>query len=306
MLYTLAALAVLSASSPEAGPAAVLAPAPAPAPYSIPYQLRPAAAANVVRLDTSFATYTDAATGRGGSTVASFLLGTYQALPNFNPVVRLGVVGNTLSPTGQHGAVSFTNPLLGASYLVKLADFRVVPFLAVTLPIGTGGGNAPDLGAAAANRSGVLARAAMDNAMFAVNDFTIIAGVDAALVKGGFTVQLEATFLELLRVRGEAVQPDAAKTNFTSGLHLGYQVAPPLAVGVELRYQRWLVAPKAVAADATLKAWDNLSLALGLRTTLKLSDTVVARPAVVYWRGLDRPLSTGDWGVFQFDVPVSF
>lgn len=309
MIRFVAALIVSTASvaSADPTPAQPTPPvAPAPPPYSVPFQLRPAVAVNVVRSDTSFATYGDPATGRRGSTVVSFLLATYQVLPNFNPVVRLGVAANTVATSGPHGATGITNPLVGASYLVKLSDFRLVPFLAVTIPVGTGGGNQPDTAAAAANRSGILTRAAMDNAMFAVNDFTVIGGVGAAFVKAGFTAQLEATVLELVRVRGEAVQADTAKTNFTSGLHLGYQVVGPLTLATELRYQRWLIPPKAVAADATMRTWDNLSLALGLRATLKLSQKVSARPAFVYWRGLDRPLSSGDWGVFQLDVPVIF
>src|SRR5580765_6130552 len=50
------------------------APTPPPPPYSIPWQLRPVAAANVVRSDTAVAFYDNGA-GASGSTVATMLLG---------------------------------------------------------------------------------------------------------------------------------------------------------------------------------------------------------------------------------------
>src|SRR5262249_14324839 len=64
---------------------AVTTPAPAPttappaippAPYSLPWQLRPTAAASAVRSDTSVATYESG--GNRGTTVASILLASYK------------------------------------------------------------------------------------------------------------------------------------------------------------------------------------------------------------------------------------
>ena len=55
--------------------------APPPPPYSLPFQLRPAAAATVVRSDTAFAFYENPVSDKGGFTVASMLLGSYKLTP---------------------------------------------------------------------------------------------------------------------------------------------------------------------------------------------------------------------------------
>lgn len=298
--------------SPQAEPAttppAAEAPAPAkapPAPYSLPWQLRPAAAGSVVRSDTAVAFYSDAA-GNGGSTVATMLLVAYKVMPNFAPLVRLGLVGNS-PPGAAQGGTTLVNPAVGGTYAMKLTpDLRLGLFLGLTIPVGQGGGNDRDPVQAATTASGILARSAMDNAMFAVNDFTVFPGVDLAYVKGGLTIQAEATVLQLTRVRGEAVQADAAKTNFTSGLHVGYFVVPQLSVAGELRYQRWLSTPAAVAADTTGATRDNLTFALGVRGHFRLTDSMWIRPGISYARPIDDPMAARGYNIVQIDVPVAF
>ena len=83
--------------------------------------------------------------------------------------------------------------------------------------------------------------------MFAVNYMTGIAGVGFAYVDHKFTAQVEATVLQLFRVRGDhaAARTDSTRTNATAGLHLGYFIIPQLSLGGELRYQRWLSTPPA-------------------------------------------------------------
>src|SRR5260221_7723797 len=74
-------------SSPTTPPtvSAVVSPAPSVAPpappYSLPWQLRPAAPASVVRSDTSVAFY-DGAAGQAGSTVATMLLASAKVTPS--------------------------------------------------------------------------------------------------------------------------------------------------------------------------------------------------------------------------------
>lgn len=275
---------------------------PPPAPYSTPWQLRPAAPASVVRSDTSVA-FMRNANGDPGSTVATMLLLSQKVRPDLAPFVRVGFVGNTPPVGGQNGG-SFVNPLVGAIYGTKLSDtVRFAASLAFAIPIGMGGGDNPDPATVAAARSGVLARSAMDNAMFAVNDFVVIPGVDIAYVSNGFTAQLEATVLQLTRVKGAAVQPDASKTNFTSGLHVGYFVHPKVSIAAELRYQRWLSTPAAVTSELLR---DNLTIAAGPRMHFKLSDKMWIRPGLSYSRGLDRPMSTQSYDIVQLDVPFFF
>ncbi len=65
--------------------------ADAPAPYSLPWQLRPTAALNVVRSDTAFA-LSQPVEGQRNLTDAFMLLASYKVLPQLSPFVRLGVV----------------------------------------------------------------------------------------------------------------------------------------------------------------------------------------------------------------------
>ena len=79
--------------------AAPLGPQPSPpvaqTPYSLPWQLRPAGAVTALRLDTSFAGYTDPATHEDGSTIVSMLAACYKVTPNLAPLVRVGFVQNS-------------------------------------------------------------------------------------------------------------------------------------------------------------------------------------------------------------------
>ena len=69
------------------------APTPPPPPYSLPWQLRPVGAVNVLRSDTAVAFYDNGA-GASGSTVATMLLGSYKVTPSLAPMVRLGFTQN--------------------------------------------------------------------------------------------------------------------------------------------------------------------------------------------------------------------
>jgi hypothetical protein len=286
-------------------PGAPPAPAVPPPPYSLPWQLRPAAAANVVRSDTSVATYE--AAGSRGSTVVSTLLASYKVTPTLAPLVRLGVVRNEEPGPMLGASTAFINPIVGVTWSPKLGPppVRTAGFVAVTVPVGMGGDKPAGMDAtAAAVAKGIPARSAMDNAMFAVNYFTAIAGADVAYVAHGLTVQAEVTVLELLRARNEKFAPDAARTNFTSGLHVGYFIVPALSLGGEVRYQRWLSTPKAVAMNPVTR--ETVTFAVGPRAHFKLGGTTWIRPGLSYSRGLDAPLSKGKYHILQLDVPVAF
>jgi hypothetical protein len=289
---------VSSAQAPPAEPAI----APAPAPYSLPWQLRPAAVATVVRSDTAVAFF-DGADGEGGSTIASTLLGSYKLSKHFAPMVRVAVVRH--APPAGEDAVAFANPVVGATYLRELAPgLRLTAFLGVALPLGSGGGNDPDPAAAAAMGASVPARSAMDNAMFAVNDLTVFPGVGLAYVKGGLTLQAEATILQLTRVRGDEVQADSSKTNFTCGVHAGWFFHPMISAGVDLRLQRWLSTPSFVEADDSRR--ETITFAVGPRLHFKLADSRWFRPGIAYIRGLDDPMSASSYDIVQIDLPLSF
>lgn len=301
-------------AKPEAGPVTI-APMAAPpkAPYSLPFQLRPAQAVTVLRTDTSFAFYDDPATSAAGTTVASTLLASYKVTDNISPLVRVGMVSN--SPPNVDGAAGFLNPVLGVTYGLTLTpELRMALFFGTALPLGSGGGDTPDPAKAASNAAGIRARSAMDNAMFAVNDLVLFPGVSVAYVASGFTVQVEATVLQLLRVRGEdalnpagaPINPDSSRTNFTSGVHAGYFFFPELSGAIELRHQRWLSTPTAIEADATDTLRDTTTVAVGPRLHFKLGEKSWIRPALAFAFGLDDPLQRWESRSVQLDIPVIF
>lgn len=287
-------------------PVASDAPKPKPPPYSLPFALRSAIPATVIRSDTALALYESPTSGKKGSTVASMLLGSYKVTDEFAPMVRLGVVSNSPPAPAESGS-NFLNPVLGATYGLKLApELRLSFFLGVTVPIGGGGGNSPSPPNTLANAAGIRARSAMDNAMFAVNDFTVFPGVDFAFVSHGFTAQVEATVFQLTRVRGADAQKDSSRTNFTTGVHVGYFLIPELSLGVELRHQRWLSTPAAVEADKTNTIRDTTTFAVGPRFHFKVGETSWIRPALSFAMALDNPMKDASYKIFQLDVPFVF
>ena len=326
----------MAAEAPPPEPAAAK---PKPPPYSLPWQLRPAVVGNVVRSDTTFAFYKDAAGKESGHTITSMLLFSYKLSDSFAPLIRLGVSGNApplnfKANVGKDAmgapilkdpdrAQNFLNPVIGATYAMKPAKpLRLAFFLGVTLPIGGGGGDKPDVSNAQANNPfGIRSRSSMDNAMFSVNDFAVFPGVDFAYVSHGFTAQVEATIFQLMRVKGDATpnpkNPDKSKTNLTMGLHVGYFFIPQLSVGAEIRHQRFLSTPDAVAKDddpANTPALppqglrDQTTWAIGPRAHFKLGDSesVWFRPGVSYAMGIDDPMSKYKYKIVQLDLPLAF
>lgn len=294
-------VAILASLLASGGTALADDPAP-PAPYSLPWSLRPAAVADVIRWDTVLADFEDAS-GTGGDTVVSGLIWGAKVNDRVGTLVRAALVRN--DPPSGDSAAAFANPVVGGSYLMKPAqDVRVLLFLGLAIPAGQGAGNDPPAAKSAAVRSGVLARSAMDNAMYAVNDVVLFPGVDVAWVKGGFTLQYEATLLQLKRVRGEKAQPDEDKTNFTTGLHFGYFVGKRVSLGADLRYQRWLSTPAAVEANGSLR--DNLSICAGPRFHVELRQKRWLRPGISYAVGLDGAIEDLDYRIVQVDLPLYF
>lgn len=292
-------------------------PKPRPPPYSLPFQLRPVVPATVVRSDTAFAFYKNPANDASGSTVASMLLASYKVTDELAPLVRIGVVSNSPpeAPTAPQpkSGFGFLNPVIGATYGLKpTPELRLAFFLGFTLPIGSGGGDNPDPGRFLARGApGISARSAMDNAMFAVDDFTVFPGIDVAVVSHGFTAQAEATLFQLTRVRAKNApapytDPDASRTNFTAGIHLGYFVVPMLSVGVELRHQRWLSTPTAIEKDTTGTLRDTTTVAFGPRFHFKLGENTWFRPGIALALPLDDPMKKAGYKIVQLDLPLAF
>ena len=99
----------------------------------------------------------------------------------------------------------------------------------------------------------------MDNALFAVNYWTVIGGLGLARITRGVTVQAEVSVLQLTRARGPETQ-DASRTNLTAGLHAGHFFSPKVSFGAEARLQRWLTDAAPVRNDPSARQQVTLGL----------------------------------------------
>jgi hypothetical protein len=275
---------------------------PAPPPYSLPWLLRPATPATVLRLDETMAFYEDPATGAGGGTYVTSLIASYKLSPRLVPLFRLSWIHDD-SPTAASGS-GFSNPLVGINYLRPFGrDWRWSGFFATTLPIGAGGGDSPDAGASGAMNAAIPARSSMDNALFAVNYWTVIGGLGLARVTPGLTLQAEVTILQLTRVRGPDTQ-DKHRTNMTSGIHAGHFFSPRVSFGAEARMQVWLTDAAPVRNDP--QAREQLTFALGPRLHFRLAGGRWLRPGLSYTRAFDDPMAGKSYDILQVDVPLAF
>ncbi len=304
-------LALFLASAPATEPVVTKAVPPAPAapmippPYSLPWLLRPATAATVVRLDETMAYYQDPASGSSGASYLTSLIATYRLNPRFVPVFRLVWVSNDAPARGPDPSGSgFSNPLVGLNYLRPFGrGWRWTGFFASTIPVGSGGGSSPDRGAAAAMSAAISARSAMDNALFAVNYWTVIGGLGIARVAPGLTLQGELTILQLTRARGPQTQ-DKSRTNLTAGVHAGHFFSPRVSLGAEVRMQRWLTDAAPVRSDP--RAREQLTFGIGPRFHFKLGKGRWVRPGLSYTRAFDDPMKARSYDILQVDVPVAF
>jgi hypothetical protein len=306
LLISAAPAAAWAQVAPEATPAPeASAPKPAPAPYSLPWMMRTVVPGNVVRLDTVFAF------SKPRTTVPVLLFGSYKILPNLAAIVRLGVIHNRAEDPKVGNGTAFVNPALGVLYGLPLGkSVKTSFFAATTIPVGTGGGDKPNAAARSANLpSGIFARASMDNALFQINYLTPMVGADIAYVADGLTVQAEVTLLELIRVRGAAVDKDAARTNLTAGLHAGYFPIPQLSIGTELRYQYW-IKHETIEKGLDPSAVDHWTLGFGPRAHFKIGEKMWLRPGVSLTMGLDLPTGFSargqEYKIVQVDVPFAF
>ena len=266
-------------------------------PISTAWGLRPVGPANAVRIDSVAGMFTDQ--GVKGETYVSALTLMVKVAPSLAPLVRVAGIFNDPAMGPKAGAVS--NPIVGVIWAAPMpkGHWKVGVFGGLALPLGSGGGNDGTPARLAAEKAAAIARSSMDNSMFAVNDLTPTLGLDVAYVAHGFTLQAEGTLFELFRVRGDIVQKDQYKTNFTTGLHAGYFLASWLCASAELRYQRYLTTP--IAVVMTPDARDNLTVAGGLRLVFHH-----VKPGVSYARGLDEPMSGRSYQIIQLDLPFAF
>jgi len=304
-----------SVTSTPAAPEALEASTTSPR-YSLPWQLRPVMTDSMVAIDTAAAVFNDAQ-GNVDIAIPTVFAASYQLTSHWAPTIRLGFVGNN-APGAALDGTAFANPLLGAAYARALGRYRLALFGATTIPIGTGGGDAPNLQAAETNAAAIAARPA-DAAMFAVNYLAAIAGADLAYVGHGFTAQGEMTLLQFVRVRGGdgGGATDALRAQAAVGLHLGYFFGSHFSLSSDLNYRRWLSHPTTLGASAGARVtfsdagMNTTTVAVGPRVHFRLGRSGWIRPGVSFVRGIDArgfgaPLIASQTTAVQLDVAVTF
>lgn len=285
-------------------------------PYSLPWQLRPVTADSLVRFDTAAAVFNDAQ-GNLDIAVPTIFVASYQLARHWAPTIRLGVVGNN-APGAAFDGTSFANPSLGLTYARALGSYHLALFAAMTIPLGTGGGDAPNLQAAEANAAAFAARPA-EAAMFAANYLAQTTGLDLAYVGHGLTVQAEMTFVQYLRVRGgdSSGAADAFRTQAALGLHVGYFIGSHFSFAADVHHRRWLSHPTAPHASAGPRitfsgaGLDTTTIAVGPRAHFRWGNSAWVRPGLSFVRGLDArgldaPLLTAQATAVLLDIPVTF
>ena len=171
------------------------------------------------------------------------------------------------------------------------------------IPWGSGGGDDPDPGAAAAVTAANNARSLMEGSLFAVNYWTVLGGLDLTYVSPWISLQAEGTIFQLTRARGPETQ-DSSRTNFTGGIHAAHFFTPAASLGAEFRVQRWISNASPVIGDADAR--EQFSFGIGPRFHFKVGEKSWFRPGISYTRYLDKPLTSKDYNIVQLDLPLSF
>jgi len=268
-------------------------------PYSLPWQLRPVLPTTMLRSDTSFAFY-----GVDGSSIVSNISGSYKIVPHVGIFAKIAVAEDS-PPTGA-GGFGFANPLLGGIIgLWPAKGLKLGLSLGLTVPVGSGGSNSTDKGAQETNIAAMQARSGFDNALYMPDYFSILPGVDLAWVTHNFTLQGEVNIVFLTKVRGRQ-QERSANEDLSFGLHAGYFFAPWISAGLDFRYQTWISTPSHVQGDLSHDIRDLLTLGLGPRFHVKLSDELKFRPGLSMSFGLDQPMATAKYKIVQLDLPFFF
>jgi len=90
------------------------------------------------------------------------------------------------------------------------------------------------------------------------------------------------------------------------GFHAGYFFAPWISAGMDFRWQNWLSTPRYVQQELSHDSRNSLTLGLGPRFHMKLSDTLRFRPGLSMSFGLDQPMAGSHYKIVQLDLPFFF
>jgi hypothetical protein len=232
------------------------------------------------------------------STLLTVLSGSYQWTSAFSTFGRVGTVSN--SSSDEANAIGAANPALGVSLQFAIGKhIKVGGLSGITIPIGSGGGNSPSPAAFRAWTNSVD----WGGAMFAVNHVDIFNGVRGAYTLGDLTLSFETTLHELIRVRGESVDPIGAAASVTgTTATVSYALLPQLLLSTAISETRFWNTPIYIQQSPDSRV--DYFFSAGASTTIKIGNFEVD-PGLVYARALDLPLTKENFQVVELDLGFS-
>jgi hypothetical protein len=267
-----------------------------PRPYALPFQLRPAVAPNVARLEITLDGH------RGGATGVA--VATFGRRFEKDVAVIARAAYTLDAPNGASVAGAFGNPILGLIFAPEIdVGMRLAIFGGIALPLGQGeglDGNDPEVVALGRGR---IARASFDNSFFATNYGTLSVGLAWLWLVERFTFQLEATLFFGARARGSSAV-DPSVQNLTSAAWIGYSPIDALSIGVALHHQRFLSTPSLVRDGGELHRAQT-SVAVAMRGRISGAG-LHWNPGISYTHGLDGRMVEDDDHVVTVELLVQY
>jgi hypothetical protein len=235
------------------------------------------------------------------TTDLTILSGSYDLTRSVTLFGRLGLVDNRSGAEAKAWGVA--NPSVGASFGVPLtARLRLGLVFGSTLPVGSGGGDAP---ARPTALSAMLSGTDWGGPMFGPNHIDVYEGFSLTAIPRSFTFRIKSTLHPAMRVRGRKTDTLGPRVIFTSsGLLASRALTRQMSVFVELSETRFLNHPPFLQDDPSSRV--DRYAAAGVSTDFHLGGARRLQPAVLYARGLDAPKTGRRFQLIELDVQVGF
>ncbi len=233
--------------------------------------------------------------GTKESTLLTVLIGAYDVNKWVSVFGRVGMVHNTSADTAT--ATGVGNPIGGITFNLPSTDHVKLGGIAgVSIPVGSGGGNAPSAGMLRAWCNSID----WGGVMFAVDHLDVQAGLNATFLAGPLSLRMESTLHQLVRVRGEKADVLGSSATVTSSTAtVSYSLLSKVTVSSGLSETRFWNTPKAIQ-DSPASRVDYYYIG-GISTDLRVAGVGVT-PSLLYARALDLPLRDEKFQVVELDL----
>ena len=233
--------------------------------------------------------------GTKESTMLNVAIGSYDVNRWVSVFGRVGMVHNTSNDTAT--ATGIGNPVVGATFnFVSRPHLKIGGIAGASIPVGSGGGNAPSAGMLRAWTNSID----WGGVMFAVDHFDMQTGFNTTFVGGAFALRFESTLHQLLRVRGAKADVLGANATVTSSTAtLSFAPVSRLTFSGAFSETRFWNTPKAIQESPRSRV-DYYGI--GAIATSFDVGRVACAPSLSYARALDLPLRDAKFQVVELDL----